>query len=163
MTKKAIISLFKKHRPKTPKEARALGLSLNCAGSGAFREVYVIGKKLLVVKFPLLTRSKADNIDHAQHEIYVIRKINKTQKYAALRPFVPVIHYADYRHGVLLTDYYYHVGQSKSVLVSQVLSQVADAIFDDTDNMDSVDRDVAGYNIMQTKAGMFKLIDLGLL
>jgi len=162
-TKTEIIKLFKEYKPKTAKEARNIGLSLTRLASGAFREVYAINKQdsanRLVVKFPISGASKEGNLEHARHEIYVIRKITRIQKFAALRPFIPAMYYADTRNGVLLTDYYHKVGQSKAVFVGHVLQQVADAIFDDEGD----DRDIAGYNIMQTREGEFKIIDLGLL
>ena len=165
MTKSQIVRKFKKHKPKNAEEATALGLKLIHAGSGAFRKAYIINKhdadNRMVVKFPLTNLgSKERNLEHARHEIYIIRKINKTARYAALRPFLPAICYADYRHGVLLTDYYFKVGETRACIASIVLTQVSEAVFDDSF---SEDRDIAGYNIMQTKEGKFKLIDLGLL
>lgn len=171
LTKNKIIKLFNDKKPRNAKEARKLGLSLTYVGSGAFRSVFVVNKKTigkqLVVKFLNCDTSRycenLDNIAHAQHELTMIRKINKTQKLAALRPFIPEVHYEDFRHGVLLTDFYYRLVSAKRVIVRKILDQVAEAVLGAIEDTEYDSRDIAHYNIMQTKDGEFKLIDLGLL
>jgi hypothetical protein len=155
-----IVTLLRTHKPKTVKDLKAIGFSLKSIGSGAFRSCYVINnddlRNRVVVKIPL---SGWSNCDHAQHEIYMIRKINKTKRYAALQPFMPRILYADYRHGIIVVPYYYALGESKGCVAANVLSKVADAVFEDNN---SDERDITSWNIRQTKEGDLKIIDLGL-
>ena len=163
---KNMIALFEEHKPKTVRELKDLGFSVKRVGSGAFRSCFIIMQKhdvenCIVVKIPITKPgSTRGNLEHAQHEIATIRKINKQKRFTALRPFMPKILYADYRHGVIVMPYYYPVRETRGFIVSVVLGRVADAVFDDRNNEE---RDISPWNIRMNKCGEYKLIDLGLI
>lgn len=156
----SVVELLKKYKPKFRSDFKKLGLKLKFIGSGAFRNAYQIIDTNLVVKFPNDPEYYED-VEHSQDEIYHIRTINKNAKYKVLRPFIPKLHYANYKYGVIVMDKFQKVryNDKAAVAVVNVLNEVMNAITGHKSGW----YDLSIWNIGIDWDGAYKVLDLGLL
>lgn len=163
-----VLKLLKKHKPKTAEEFKSkIKYPLKKLGSGAFRTTYHIKGTNLVIKFPYVDDTYCDgdyndsceNIEHTQEEITNIRNINKKAKYKALRPFMPKIHYTDFRHGIIVMEKYKPARYGKiSKLWGSFINTIIDAIEETRDTWS----DLHACNLGIDELGNYKIIDLGI-
>ena len=103
LEKSSFVKKFQNNNPTTKQEIKALGFKVRHAGSGAFRDVYILKGTGLVVKIP---QDSWSTVDHSQNELKWYVKIMTTKKYKVLKNYMPEIYYYDYENGVILMKEY---------------------------------------------------------
>jgi hypothetical protein len=99
---KRTLSKIRKNRPTSLLEFKALGLPVRRLGAGLFRAGYKIRGCDLVVKFPLI----AGNTEAIEHTAAEMRRIRRLSQSAAIRPYLPTVHYFDKKNGIIVMQYY---------------------------------------------------------
>lgn len=93
---------IRSRKPTSPKEFKAIGLTLRYIGSGAFRSVCKIVNCDLVVKFPL----ESDVPTGRRHTLSEVRRLARLRKSRVMQPHLPEIFYVDKVKGILVMRYY---------------------------------------------------------
>ena len=162
-----------KHSPKTPKELRALGYSVQRAGHGAYRQAYSVadGVTLVdtgaIVKFPHSAVGETpctsnpcatEQITHAQMEVEALQKVMRTKRLRPLRRYMPEIYAFNARAGVTLVKKYKQARYNASLrwfvcFFDALVNDLLDLKWE----LDSVPKNI-GWDGSQ-----YTLLDLGLL
>lgn len=158
MTRKEVISLFKKHKPKTAKAAIKLGIKLKYLSSGVYRDAYYIQRLGIVIKFPRpLTKKYGKewhecNLNHAQLEIDALNTIWYVSK--VLSKHLPKVYYIDRDNGVIIVKKYKIDFKYRYYKFAYKIAQIL--------GLDGNNTDYCGSNIGIDTDGTKILLDLGL-
>lgn len=112
MTEQEIVGRFKRNRPASVDDLlERCKLTLKYLSCGAFRKVYKIDRLPLVVKLPTAPpaedgESQTANLMHARKEYNAWRKIMRSPRFKALRPYMPEVLYFNRNTGTLLMREY---------------------------------------------------------
>jgi hypothetical protein len=104
---KKVVDAFKKANPKSIKDIKRLGFSIRHIGNGAFREVYKINGRNLVIKIveeEYEGELSESSLGHHSAEIKHYTKIMTERKFRPLRKYIPEIYYHN-KHITLVKEY----------------------------------------------------------
>lgn len=158
LTKEDIISFFRRFRPRSVKELRAMGLKAIVVGSGLFRDAVRV-EGVVIAKFPKRLDGGWDNdgegcVEHIIDELNAVRLIQKEEKYKPLRRFLPEFYFIDRKNAVVLMPEYKRIRSSNQACwASEFISNLAfDLGFSNTD--------LHEHNVMKHREDIV-IVDLG--
>jgi hypothetical protein len=148
--KKQTLQILKKLRPSCSTDLRGV-LKYRYLDSGCFRSVYLLPDIDCVIKFPIASKH------HSRREVLISDKIRRRHSLRHLVRYIPKIHYADLKTGVVVMERLFPIKVKDRDSIDIIKSMFKDSLGC------RYGGDIHWSNSGRNRRGQIKVLDLGLI